>query len=179
MRPLFEQWLAPFRDLGVTTVTIRNTGGTDHLSFTRWGSRAFSSSRTGWNTGLRTTQRERLRSRRARRSDAGLSGDRQHRLRGREPGGALPRAKCRKRAPAAPPVARPEIMSGINPFVAFPIGWPTTSGPACLPDALLAALQRGRALIRVHRRRRLGDQHLDGALLRIGCTVFAIDRTPT
>lgn len=37
MRPLFEQWLAPFRDLGVTTVTIRNTGGTDHLSFTRVG----------------------------------------------------------------------------------------------------------------------------------------------
>ncbi len=33
MRPLFESWLAPFRDLGVTTVTIRNTGGTDHLSF--------------------------------------------------------------------------------------------------------------------------------------------------
>jgi Zn-dependent M28 family amino/carboxypeptidase len=37
MRPLFEQWLAPFRDLGVTTITIRNTGGTDHLSFTRIG----------------------------------------------------------------------------------------------------------------------------------------------
>jgi carboxypeptidase Q len=37
MRPLFEQWLAPFRDLGVTTVTIRDTGGTDHLSFTRVG----------------------------------------------------------------------------------------------------------------------------------------------
>jgi hypothetical protein len=33
MRPIFEAWLAPFRDLGVTTVTIRNTGGTDHLSF--------------------------------------------------------------------------------------------------------------------------------------------------
>ena len=33
MRPLFERWLAPFRDLGVTTITIRNTGGTDHLSF--------------------------------------------------------------------------------------------------------------------------------------------------
>ncbi|HEY2018896.1 MAG TPA: M20/M25/M40 family metallo-hydrolase [Bryobacteraceae bacterium] len=33
MRPLFESWLAPFRDLGVTTVTIRNTSGTDHLSF--------------------------------------------------------------------------------------------------------------------------------------------------
>lgn len=37
MRPLFEQWLAPFRDLGVSTITIRNTGGTDHLSFTRVG----------------------------------------------------------------------------------------------------------------------------------------------
>jgi hypothetical protein len=33
MRPLFEQWLAPFRDQGVTTLSIRNTGGTDHLSF--------------------------------------------------------------------------------------------------------------------------------------------------
>jgi carboxypeptidase Q len=37
MRAVFEQWLSPFRDLGVTTVTIRNTGGTDHLSFTRVG----------------------------------------------------------------------------------------------------------------------------------------------
>ncbi len=33
MRPVFESWLAPFRDLGVTTISIRNTGGTDHLSF--------------------------------------------------------------------------------------------------------------------------------------------------
>jgi carboxypeptidase Q len=33
MRPVFESWLAPFRDLGVSTLTIRNTGGTDHLSF--------------------------------------------------------------------------------------------------------------------------------------------------
>ena len=33
MRPIFEAWLAPFRDMGVTTVSIRNTGGTDHLSF--------------------------------------------------------------------------------------------------------------------------------------------------
>jgi hypothetical protein len=33
MRPLFESWLAPFRDMGVTAVSIRNTGGTDHLSF--------------------------------------------------------------------------------------------------------------------------------------------------
>ncbi len=33
MRPVFEAWLSPFKDLGATTVTIRNTGGTDHLSF--------------------------------------------------------------------------------------------------------------------------------------------------
>ena len=33
MRPIFEQWLHPFHDLGVTTISIRNTGGTDHLSF--------------------------------------------------------------------------------------------------------------------------------------------------
>jgi carboxypeptidase Q len=31
--PLFEAWLEPLRDLGATTVTNRNTGGTDHLSF--------------------------------------------------------------------------------------------------------------------------------------------------
>ena len=37
MRPIFEQWLAPFRDLGVTTISIRDTGGTDHLSFTAVG----------------------------------------------------------------------------------------------------------------------------------------------
>jgi len=33
MRPVFAEWLAPFRDQGVSTITIRNTGGTDHLSF--------------------------------------------------------------------------------------------------------------------------------------------------
>jgi carboxypeptidase Q len=32
-RPIFETWLAPFKDMGVTTLSIRNTGGTDHLSF--------------------------------------------------------------------------------------------------------------------------------------------------
>jgi Zn-dependent M28 family amino/carboxypeptidase len=32
-RPIFESWLAPFKDLGADTITIRNTGGTDHLSF--------------------------------------------------------------------------------------------------------------------------------------------------
>ena len=33
MRPIFESWLAPFKDLGATTISIRNTGGTDHLSY--------------------------------------------------------------------------------------------------------------------------------------------------
>jgi len=32
-RPALEQLLAPFKDMGVTTVTIRNTSGTDHQSF--------------------------------------------------------------------------------------------------------------------------------------------------
>src|SRR5205807_2052500 len=37
VRPIFEAWLAPFRDTGATTVTMRNTGGTDHLSFDAFG----------------------------------------------------------------------------------------------------------------------------------------------
>ena len=33
VRSLFRQWLTPFRDLGASTLSISNTGGTDHLSF--------------------------------------------------------------------------------------------------------------------------------------------------
>jgi len=33
MRPIFKAWLAPFEDLGATTISIRDTGGTDHLPF--------------------------------------------------------------------------------------------------------------------------------------------------
>jgi hypothetical protein len=33
VRPIFESWMAPFRDQGAMTITIRNTGGTDHQSF--------------------------------------------------------------------------------------------------------------------------------------------------
>ena len=33
VRPIFDAWLKPFADLGASTVTIRNTGGTDHQSF--------------------------------------------------------------------------------------------------------------------------------------------------
>ena len=31
--PIFAQWMEPLRDLGVTTITMRNTGGTDHEAF--------------------------------------------------------------------------------------------------------------------------------------------------
>jgi hypothetical protein len=31
--PVFQSWMEPFRNLGMTTLAIRNTGGTDHLSF--------------------------------------------------------------------------------------------------------------------------------------------------
>lgn len=31
--PIFQQWMEPFGNLGMNTLTIRNTGGTDHLSF--------------------------------------------------------------------------------------------------------------------------------------------------
>lgn len=32
-RPIFTAWMEPFRDMGMTTLSIRNTFGTDHLSF--------------------------------------------------------------------------------------------------------------------------------------------------
>jgi carboxypeptidase Q len=41
MRPILEAWLAPFRDLGATTLTIRATGSTDHVSFDAVGLPAF------------------------------------------------------------------------------------------------------------------------------------------
>jgi len=31
--PIFESWMQPFKDLGMNTLTMRNTGGTDHQSF--------------------------------------------------------------------------------------------------------------------------------------------------
>jgi hypothetical protein len=33
VRSLFRQWLTPFRDVGAATLSISNTGGTDHLAF--------------------------------------------------------------------------------------------------------------------------------------------------
>jgi hypothetical protein len=39
--PIFEEWLTPLKDLGATTVTMRNTRGTDHESFDAVGLPAF------------------------------------------------------------------------------------------------------------------------------------------
>jgi carboxypeptidase Q len=33
IKPIFNDWMQPFTDLGMTTLTMRNTGGTDHESF--------------------------------------------------------------------------------------------------------------------------------------------------
>jgi carboxypeptidase Q len=33
VEPIFEAWMRPFKDLGMNTMTMRNTGGTDHQSF--------------------------------------------------------------------------------------------------------------------------------------------------
>ena len=35
--PIFSAWMKPFNNLGMTTLTIRDTGGTDHQSFDRVG----------------------------------------------------------------------------------------------------------------------------------------------
>lgn len=35
--PIFASWLAPFADLGATTVSMRSVGSTDHISFDRVG----------------------------------------------------------------------------------------------------------------------------------------------
>ncbi|HMH21612.1 MAG TPA: M20/M25/M40 family metallo-hydrolase, partial [Puia sp.] len=40
-RNIFTQWFQPFHDLGAATVTVSNTGGTDHQSFDAVGLPAF------------------------------------------------------------------------------------------------------------------------------------------
>jgi carboxypeptidase Q len=32
-RPIFEKWMEPFRSMGMTTISVRRTGSTDHVSF--------------------------------------------------------------------------------------------------------------------------------------------------
>lgn len=41
IRPLFEHWFAQFHDMGVSTISLKHTGGTDHLSFDDAGIPAF------------------------------------------------------------------------------------------------------------------------------------------
>ena len=53
-RPLFEAWLTPFRDQGVTTISIRDTGGTDHQSFDAVGIPGFQFIQDGLEYGSRT-----------------------------------------------------------------------------------------------------------------------------
>lgn len=54
LRPLFEAWLAPFVDLGASTVTYRNTGSTDHISFDEVGIPGFQFIQDGLEYGTRT-----------------------------------------------------------------------------------------------------------------------------
>ncbi|HVW14318.1 MAG TPA: M20/M25/M40 family metallo-hydrolase [Mucilaginibacter sp.] len=53
-RPIFKQWLEGFKDLGAGTVTISNTGGTDHLSFDAVGIPGFQFIQDPMDYGTRT-----------------------------------------------------------------------------------------------------------------------------
>ncbi len=52
--PIFKAWLAPFKDLGASTITIRNTGSTDHVSFDAVGIPGFQFIQDGLDYGART-----------------------------------------------------------------------------------------------------------------------------
>jgi carboxypeptidase Q len=54
VRPIFKQWLEPFKDLGANTITISNTGGTDHLSFDAVGIPGFQFIQEPMDYGTRT-----------------------------------------------------------------------------------------------------------------------------
>jgi carboxypeptidase Q len=51
---IFEQWMVPLKDLGVTTISNRNTGGTDHLSFDAVGIPGFQFIQDPMDYGTRT-----------------------------------------------------------------------------------------------------------------------------
>ncbi|MXV52384.1 M20/M25/M40 family metallo-hydrolase [Pedobacter sp. HMF7647] len=54
VKPIFQSWLQPFNDLGAKTLTINNTGGTDHLSFDAVGVPGFQFIQDGIDYGTRT-----------------------------------------------------------------------------------------------------------------------------
>jgi carboxypeptidase Q len=51
---VFKPWFEPFKDLGAETITIRNTGGTDHLSFDAVGIPGFQFIQDSMDYGTRT-----------------------------------------------------------------------------------------------------------------------------
>ena len=53
-RPIFEKWLEPFKDMGAATITIRNTGGTDHQAFDAVGLPGFQFIQDEMDYGTRT-----------------------------------------------------------------------------------------------------------------------------
>ena len=52
--PIFKQWMEPLHDLGVTTISLRNTGGTDHESFDAVGIPGFQFIQDNMDYGSRT-----------------------------------------------------------------------------------------------------------------------------
>jgi carboxypeptidase Q len=52
--PIFQQWIEPLKDIGVTTLTMRNTGGTDHESFDNVGIPGFQFIQDKLDYGTRT-----------------------------------------------------------------------------------------------------------------------------
>jgi len=52
--PIFQAWLAPFSDLGASTISMRDTGGTDHLSFDAVGIPGFQFIQDPMDYGTRT-----------------------------------------------------------------------------------------------------------------------------
>ncbi len=52
--PIFQSWLAPFKDLGASTVTAGNTGGTDHQSYDAVGLPGFQFIQDGMDYNTRT-----------------------------------------------------------------------------------------------------------------------------
>lgn len=58
MRPIFESWFTPFKDLAAGTITIRDTGGTDHLSFDALGLPGFQFIQDPLDYGTRTHHSE-------------------------------------------------------------------------------------------------------------------------
>lgn len=54
IKPVFAKWFEPFKDMGATTITAQNTGGTDHQSFDAVGIPAFQFIQDGMEYNTRT-----------------------------------------------------------------------------------------------------------------------------